>query len=340
MDEDTGKAGQDAAPEKPEERPPRTLEEFLSSKSTPKVYFEEISKNRSLEPDEESRRLAVAMVLQEPAALARAIELARAAADERIEGRIRRAMMLFESEVVRSSSSELSDWGTRGGVSTDSEIGFLARRLRRARLSKEKEAIALSEAALLIGLCVCSTRADFDVIGALAAVAANFHEPKLPARDASKQVQRALRRVSIRALENFALVNTIVAAKLEESGQQLSHNVAQNRLLRDQVRSLQEEVTKQREEIAQLEGEVSGVNAELSEAHGRIAGVKGGAAHEMIEMKARARQFLARNVKPAIRDAEEALLIDPPYVDVARERIKAVSADVEKELTWLNQSSE
>jgi hypothetical protein len=60
----------------------------------------------------------------------------------------------------------------------------------------------------------------------------------------------------------------------------------------------------------------------------------------MIEMKARSRQFLARSVKPALRDAEDALQIDPPFVDVAHERIKAVSSDVEKELAWLNQSSE
>jgi hypothetical protein len=57
-------------------------------------------------------------------------------------------------------------------------------------------------------------------------------------------------------------------------------------------------------------------------------------------MKARSRQFLARNVKPALKDADDALQLDPPFVDVAHERIKAVSSDVEKELAWLNQSSE
>jgi hypothetical protein len=326
--------------DEPDEKPPRTLEDYLSAKCPPAIYFKELSKNRAPLPDDESRRRALEVVLQEARALTRAVELAKAGADERVDGRTRRAIIIFGSEIVRASGTELSEWGTRGGVSTDTEVGLLARRLRKARASKEKEAIALAEAALLIGLSVCSARADFDIIGALAAVAANLNEPKLHPHEAAKHVQRTLRRSSVKAVENFALVNTIVAARLEDSSQQLSQSVAQNQLLRDQVRSLQDKVSSQQERIAQLEVDFSAVSAELSKAHGHIAGVKGGAAHEMIEMKARSRQFLARSVKPALRDADEALDIDPPFVDVARERIKAVSSDVEKELAWLNQSSE
>jgi hypothetical protein len=333
-------ASDDVSPaENPGEPPPRTLEDFLNAKSAPTEYFKEISKNRASPPDEESRLRAVEIALREPRALARAIDLARAAADEKVEGRTRRAIMAFGSELVRSSADELAEWGTIGTVSTDSEIGLLGRRLRRARASKDKEAAALAEATLLIGFSVSTSRTDFDVIGALAALSANLHDQRPTGQKAGKDVQRALRRASTKSLENFALVNTLVASKLEESSRQLSQSAAQNQLLRDQVRSLQEQVAGQRERITELEGEISGVSLELSEAQGHIAGVKGGAAHEMIEVKARSRQFLAKNVKPALQDAEEALL-DPPYLDVVRERIKTMIADVEKELTWLNQSSE
>jgi hypothetical protein len=340
MEEEPDIASQEQATDLPSEELPRSLEEFLAGKCAPSAYFKVISKNRATPPDDESTRRAVEVALNDPHALSRAIEVVRAGADDKVEGRIRRAIMAFGSEIIRSSSPDHSEWGTRGTVSTDSEIGLLARGLRKARASKDKDAIVRAEAALLLGLSVGIARADFDVIGTLAAVNANIHEEKPTPLSAIKQMKRSLRRASTKGLENFALVNTIVAAKLEESRVQLAQNVEQNRNLRDQVRSLQEQIASHRERIVELEKDHAGVSAQLTEAHGHIVGVRGGAAHEMIEMKARSRQFLARNVKPALKDAEDALALDPPFVDVARERIKAVSSDVERELAWLNLSSE
>jgi hypothetical protein len=319
---------------------PRGLEEFLSGTCAPAAYFKQISKNRAKPPGEESRRTAAQMALDDPSVLTRVVDLVRAGSDERAEGRIRQAMMALGSEIVRLSAPELSEWGTIGTMSTDSEIGLLANRLRRARASKDKMVIVRAEAALLIGFIVCTTRADFNLVGALSALTANINDGKQQVSEAANNVKRTLRRASIKTLEMYGSVNAIVAAKLEESGRQLSDKVADNQSLRGRVRSLEDEVAVQRQKIAELEGEISHVSEELTDAQGHIAGVKGGAAHDMIEMKARARQFLARSVKPALKDAEDALQIEPPFVDVARERIGAVSSDVEKELAWLNQSPE
>jgi hypothetical protein len=72
----------------------------------------------------------------------------------------------------------------------------------------------------------------------------------------------------------------------------------------------------------------------------QLDGTKGGAAHDMIEARARFRRLLAGKLSPFVNDASLALEVDPPVNDVAKERLEQLKGEINKELEWLKQFSD
>lgn len=316
----------------------RCLLQFLESKEALKGFLTSLETGKADLPDEDLRGKVVQRAQEDTQLAARLVELVRMAAAEETPGKIRKAIMGIGSEYVRAQDKALVNWGLIATGSPEIDLGMLARHVRKARKSKDRALVSNSELALVTGLAILGTRLDFDTVGALRTLGQQlFHEP-LEARVADKAIRKVLRRASVKNLETYAAISAIHAEAFEDCRKKSAAAYVELQDRRDELKACREGRKEQDAVFATLEGELRDARSELESIKGKIAGVKGGAAHDITRLKARIRQFFAAKLSGPLSTVDEALGLDPPSYRVARERVRDILTDVRKELEWLDQS--
>lgn len=317
--------------------PPSSLPSYLTGNSPAGRYVAAIG-NEAKIPDEAERAAALGIIASDPKLLPKVVELMRALLDPS-HSRARRAIMPWASDVLRAHDPDLARWALLAGRSPDDEIADLARRLRKARSDGDKEKVSEAEQVLLLGIAITSTRAEFDVIGTLASVHSIIGRDD-PTDETRRRAAKAVTTASIRQLKTYCAINQVVSARMQSLSDQFANVRHERDLARERVRDLQDRITKLSAEVGELREGKELAAKDAAALRRQLEGTKGGAAHDMIEARARFRRLLTGKLSPFVGDAGLALEVNPPVVNVAKERLRQIKSEIDKELEWLKQFSD
>lgn len=318
---------------------PACLNDFLTGDYPAAPYIAALIDRKTRPLEEEERAEGVKLLKARPELLPRVVELARASLNKAEASRIRTAVADFASNVIRSQDETLESWSRLAGSSAESELGKLAQHLRKAREPGDKDVQQQAEQLLLLGLAVVSGRGDFSPIGALAEIYAKLVAVRDGAKsaNASKLVQRALNRASIKNLEAFSAINAIAAETLSSVQRQLATTSEQLLTSQDRARDQRDRIDQQAREIEALKTEKAALAEALTNAQSQISGVAGGRDADLNALRARYRKLLSANLSEFVTQAHEALVSAPPAPEIAEVLLDDAKRAISKELEWLRQ---
>ncbi len=318
-------------------RPPSSLPSYLKGSAPAGRYVAAFGIETKI-PDESERTTALEIVASDPKLLPKVVELMRALLDPS-SSRARGTIKPWASDVLRACDPDLARWAQLAGRSPDDEIADLARRLRQARLNGDKEKVSEAEQVLLLGIAITSTRAEFNVIGTLASVHSVLDREE-PAAETRRRAAKAVATASMKQLKTYCAINQVVSGLMQSLSDQFASVRYERDLARERIRDLQDKITKLSVEVDELKECKELAANEADTLRGQLEGSKGGAAHDMIEARARFRRLLTGKLSPFVSDASLALDVNPPVVNIAKERLRQIKSEIDKELEWLKQFSD
>jgi hypothetical protein len=282
-------------------------------------------------PDESDIAATLAADTPMDAVLERALDVAR---ECRRTGRRTPALIDWCTRALKSQVPDLSD--SSGGRDKDGlallhTLAVLAQRSRDDKESRKRAELALS---LGINLLTIERSVDgFEVLRTLWPVLST--DIALGKRTPRQHVSELVAQASTKTLRDL----TIFAGLVEE-------HVARAETASLRATRELHEVLRERDAlhgaVSELKGEVSRLQAELedatrreSELTARLKDAETCTAHTANTFKARTRRVLGERIGGLLSDADEALAIQPPEVEVTRERIEMARAEIRKELEWL-----
>lgn len=316
---------------------PACLTDFLTGDYPAAPYIVALIERKTRPLEEEERAEGVKLLKAQPELLPRVVELARASLNKAEVSRIRNAVADLASNVIRSQDETLGSWSRLAGSSAEAELGKLAQHLRKARASGDKDAHQRAEQLLLLGLAVVSGRGDFSPIGALAEIYAKLIAIRDGAKsaNASKLVQRALNRASIKNLEAFSAINAIAIESLSSCQQQLATTNEQLLTSQGRARDQRDKIDQQAREIEALKAEKAALAEALANAKTQLSGVAGGRDADLNALRARYRKLLSDSLSEFVTQAHEALVSAPPAPEIAEVLLDDAKRAISKELEWL-----
>jgi hypothetical protein len=233
------------------------------------------------------------------------------------------------------------------GVSIDplspahEQIGRIAAGLAPALRAKDRIARAAAESLLRLSIkLVTDARPDFSAAEMLALLFVPLREPDADARLAPAELRERVQEAGVAQLRDLSLVQ---AAALDRIlGAERARSEAQDRanaldaalaVERDRVREL-------REKLATAEAHAEALKADVARLNQAVADHRQIGAHGTAELLARMRALLAGRIDPLLADAADALEIEPPILEVVRDRIESGRGVIKGELRWLDESSD
>lgn len=315
---------------------PRTLTELLNQKDA-KVgaFFSDLAENKIVLPSQQDFDEALEIVRSDLSLLSRVAEVARHASETELS-RLPKPFLEWCADAIRASDAGLAEWMRTAGNDPHVQLRQLAVRLRSA---KEKSAKAAAESCLAIGMSVVIRQFALDPLDALRAVASGLGTTGDSPKSREKaQLGKVLRRVGTSQLTNLAVVVRLLDAAVVDAHQLKLDAEAARQELYDKNLKLKADLDASSNRVSDLAAEVDRLRNEVAQLNADIEGVRGDADHGEIELKARYRTMLLRRLRPYLSDAAEALQADPPFPDVASERVKLGLAEISKEQEWLDRS--
>ena len=318
----------------------RTLLEFVAAKDGKAAAFvDAVEKGEIPRPSDAERDAATEYVLGNPAALARVAELSRAAADSKVSS-VSQIVLQWAAGVLRESDPRFAEWMALGGATPEIQLRQLSDAVARAADKGEK---LIAEARLSIGMAVLTRQFNLDPIEALRAIAyslgARDRSPAAQAKD-KRLAAKLVRRASGKQLESLSLIARLFDISLSEARLRQSNAEADKQEADDRYSATRVQLERREAEVRELTAELADYKHRVEGLSNDIRGLKGDAAHGEIELKARQRQLLRSRLTPFLKDAREVLENEPPLPDVALERVRLVQTEIERELQWLDKSSD
>ncbi len=233
------------------------------------------------------------------------------------------------------------------GVSIDplspahEQIGRIAAGLAPTLRAKDRIARAAAESLLRLSIkLVTDARPDFSAPEMLALLFAPLREADADSRLAPAELRGRVQEAGVAQLRDLSLVQAaaldrILGAERARSEAQDRANVLDTALAveRDRVREL-------REKLATAEAHAEALKADVARLNQAVADHRQIGAHGTAELLARMRALLAGRIDPLLADAADALEIEPPILEVVRDRIESGRGVIKGELRWLDESSD
>jgi FtsZ-binding cell division protein ZapB len=318
-------------------QPPSSLPSYLKGSASAGRYVAAIGHEAKI-PDEAERFAALEIVASDPKLLTKVVELMRALLDPS-HSRARGAIKPWATDVIRARDPDLARWAQLAGRSPDDEIADLAKRLSQAGSDRDKEKVSEAEQVLLLGITITSMRADFDVVGALASIHAVLNRDEQADRT-KRRAAKAVAAATMKQLNIYGAINQVVSGQLKSLTEQFASVRHDRDLARERIRDLQDTITRLSSEVGELKEDKELAENAAETLRQQLDGTKGGAAHDMIEARARFRRLLTGRLSPFVSDAGLALEVTPPVVNIAKERLGQIKGEIDKELEWLKQFSD
>lgn len=265
-------------------------------------------------------------------ALERALELAR---ELRKVGRRTPPLVDCCTRLLSKHFPDLGDW--RGGRDGAEALRALAAATGSARDGKQTRKIA--DTGLALGVNLLLLERALDGLAALRTLWP-FAQAELDFgnRTPSQRLVDLLGQAGAKSIRDLSLVAGLLEDRVERAETAATQAVRESQELSRERDELRAELARVRSESAKLRAQLEeGARREadlavrLTEAETRVA-------HTSNTLKARTRRVLGERIGGLLSDADEAMAIEPPEVEVTRERIDMARAEIKKELEWLTTS--
>lgn len=314
-------------------QPPSSLPSYLRDGAPASRYLTAIVDGVAKIPNEEERSDALEIVASDPKLLTKVVELTRALLNSN-HSRARHAIKSWAADVIRARDPGLEQWALLARRSPEDELADLAKRLRQARSNDDKDKVFEAEQVLLLGMALTSTREDFDIIGTLTSLHSTL------GKNDTRRAANAVATASIKQLTTYCAINQVVSGQLKSLTEQFA-SVRQDRdLAREKIRNLQDMIAGLSAEVDHLKEDAELAEQKAENLRQQLDGTKGSAAHDMIEARARFRSLLTGRLSPFVSDAGIALEVNPPILNIAKERLVQIKGEIDRELEWLKQFSD
>jgi hypothetical protein len=219
------------------------------------------------------------------------------------------------------------------------QIRQIATALAPGLRARDRRARAKSETVLRLAIRrVAGARPDFGA-GEMLAVLFSPLRKQANTRLAPAELRRRIQRAGVGQLRDLSLVQAAAIDRLDsaerakvEAQERASARAAALATERARVSELTER-------LAAAEARAGNLDAEVARLTQAIADNRQIGAHETAELLARSRATLAGRLDLLLADAADALEIDPPVLEVARDRIEAGRGVIRGEIKWLDDSS-
>ncbi|MDR3530177.1 MAG: hypothetical protein P4L90_06455 [Rhodopila sp.] len=221
------------------------------------------------------------------------------------------------------------------------QIGRIADRLAPELRSERRETRAKAENLLRLAIRhIMASRPDSNPGDILAILSAPLREGgRADARLARSELNELLPHLSIGEFRMLSLVHTFMGDRVsvaekghraaEENASILSASLADKR---DRLRAADEALALAKARNEELATEVEQLKAAIDD--NQQVG-----AFSRADLTGRVRALLSGRIDPLLADAMDALEIDPPIIEVAKDRVETVRAIIRKDLGWLDESS-
>jgi hypothetical protein len=259
-------------------------------------------------------------------------QLLAAALKER-DGRFARPVIGFAEAAIRR---RLADNPHLIGVDTDapataSERFDLVARALRSRLRESKRRAESTN--LLIATLLCASRDGGMAAGAAVARLISALEID-PSRSADRGVLTWLGekpkevRPALELAAPWVRSTRDLESRATELQTTLDHEIAGRR-------EAEAEVVRLSKEVADLQQAMADAQAEVARLEESLRAVDVHADHDARRLKARVAGVLDAQLRDLVATVEEALSVDPPRVEVAREKVDVILRELERQVLWL-----
>lgn len=221
------------------------------------------------------------------------------------------------------------------------QIGRIATGLAPALRSKDRTARSAAESLLRLSIkLVTDARPDFGAGEMLALLFAPLREPDADPRRAAGELRGRVQEAGIAQLRDLSLVQAAAVDRI--AGAERARSDAQDRgnILSDALAVERERVRELREKLAAAEAQAEALKADVARLEQAVTDNRQIGAHGTAELLARMRTLLAGRIDPLLADAADALEIEPPILEVVRDRIESGRSTIKGELRWLDESSD
>jgi hypothetical protein len=232
------------------------------------------------------------------------------------------------------------------GVSIDpqspahEQVGRIANGLAPGLRAKDRSARTAAENLLRLAIrLVTDAKPDFSAGEMLALLFSPLREPEANARLAPAELRGRVQEAGVAQLRDLSLVQATALDRV--LGAERARAEAQERssaldaalaVERDRLREL-------REKLVAAEARAEALEAEVGRLTQAVADNRQIGAHGTAELLARMRTLLAGRIDPLLADAADALEIEPPVLEVVKDRIESGRGVIRGEIKWLDESS-
>lgn len=220
------------------------------------------------------------------------------------------------------------------------QVGRIAEGLAPGLRAKDRTTRAAAENLLRLAIRLATDgRPEFCAGEMLARLFAPLREPDADPRLAPRELRSLVQEAGVAQLRDLSLVQAAALDRIH--GAERARNEAQAwardlelalAVERDRAREL-------REKLAAAEARAEDLQAEVMRLNQAIADQRQLGAHGTAALLARVRALLAGRIEPLLADAADALEIEPPELEVARDRIESGRGVIRGEIRWLDESS-
>ena len=320
-----------------------TLVAHLTTRASNSTKFVEQFTNRPpKELSEDDLEAAKQAVRSDPALFARVAELAKSAY-QLPPLAVRAKLLCWAGETVEGGRLGLDGWKPSSSDKSGSLIAPLAHGSGSTADAKEKQT---ADALLQVGVVVLLGQYGWTPTAILSELKTGFDKARKDAAvskvppQPDKLVGKLLSRASARQLQDYASIALLYHAEVVGAREQ-AHRAEQARQeLYDRYLEAKAHGDRLSTEVAEKNSEIAELEARVAELAAELASVSSGAAHGQTNLRSKYRSFLDRQLSPKVREAIDALDDPEPFLDVAIHRLKSMKTEIDKEVVWLDGSSE
>ena len=325
------------APERPGKKkrePVTTLKGFFGRRAAnPKSFLKDLRESDRWQFEEDDMRDALEIHIERDKDFRKTTELIARAMKER-DARFALPAVVFGEKAIRS---RLAANPHSIGVDLDATDDPAARlelvtRILATRLREPKHRSESINILVAISLCLSHRRGLPGDVAIEKLVRASVPEPKSSERQSARLVWLGEHSKEIPAVLDLLAPSTRKADQLGATVKRLETDVdaqQEGRL------AAEREVGKLANRVADLEKTLVEARAEIERLDEISRAAEVHADHDVKRTRARIAGILDGQLQDLVATIDEALSVDPPEVDVAREKANAVVRELERQVTWL-----
>jgi hypothetical protein len=325
-----------AADEKPTKPPPTSLVEFVKRDDASAADYLKLAARKVPTVSEIAEALAADVM--NLTALEKALDIVREC--RRLDRRPIAILKWCES-VLRRQAPQLEEWAADPDQLALQALEELVRWGQVAR--EEKDARKSVDTAVTLGINLLLLHRRLDALDALRGMWPLMKGEILGDRSSDvlhRRLATLIARAAPKGLRDLVTFAGVVGEQLDEAERAtFAANRAAVELARERD-DLKAAVSRHVLQIEQLEAKMQDALRREADLIARLDEAKTETAYSENTFKARTRRVLGERIDGLLSDAGEALGIEPPEVEVARERIEIVRNEIKKEIQWLSTSGD